>query len=260
MGSLLGSIVGFFRELNDASGGYLLPVLVAIFMSLIIWSLYIKWRNKEKLSFGDFWPIIFFTACFIIISYDVLKTKNIFGTTAKFNDCGNLCDAEWLKNANPTKLTITIFDENIDVKTLRGNYGGSVLHFASQLGSPEIVQVLLDFGADVNAVDDINETPLHWVAHKGPIENMKLLIDAGANINARSSDGDRNIDFFAQPIHWAAYLGTSEKVLTLLEAGADPNSLTNKGVSVWDYAQQNEKLLGSDGYIAIKNGQNGKKD
>ena len=49
--------------------------------------------------------------------------------------------------------------------------------------TPEIVQLLLEKGADVNARDTAGMTPLQWAAAnlggKGP-ETKQLLIDAGA--------------------------------------------------------------------------------
>ena len=45
-----------------------------------------------------------------------------------------------------------------------------------------MVALLVDNGADVNAVDDIQIAPLHLASNT---ETAELLIDAGANVNAR---------------------------------------------------------------------------
>ena len=53
------------------------------------------------------------------------------------------------------------------------------LHSAAQAGSGDTVKLLLDGGAEVNAVDIINQsTPLHHAAHAGSGEVVKLLLEA----------------------------------------------------------------------------------
>lgn len=62
--------------------------------------------------------------------------------------------------------------------------GDSFLHFAIKSDcSSEIIQFLLDQGADVNAKTPLRDTPLH-LAMKINTETVKLLIQYGANINA----------------------------------------------------------------------------
>lgn len=65
----------------------------------------------------------------------------------------------------------------------RNEEGATVLHLAVGYGHIEVVKWLLDNGADVNAVSDINEaTPLLWAES---CEIVKLLIAAGADVNVR---------------------------------------------------------------------------
>jgi ankyrin repeat protein len=49
--------------------------------------------------------------------------------------------------------------------------------------------VLIKEGADVNAVDEDEDTPLHLAAHRGQVEIAKVLIQNGADVNA--VDGDK---------------------------------------------------------------------
>jgi ankyrin repeat protein len=50
--------------------------------------------------------------------------------------------------------------------------------------SLEAVKMCLDLGIDVNAADDEGRTALHGAAHKGRVEVIKLLVDHGANLEA----------------------------------------------------------------------------
>ena len=49
--------------------------------------------------------------------------------------------------------------------------------------------MLLDAGADVNAVDQYGKTALMWGAMLGNPENVKVLLDAGTDVNARDKYG-----------------------------------------------------------------------
>jgi ankyrin repeat protein len=49
----------------------------------------------------------------------------------------------------------------------------------------EAVKLLLDLGADVNAVDGDGRTALHGAAHKGRTEVVQILADHGARLDAR---------------------------------------------------------------------------
>ena len=67
--------------------------------------------------------------------------------------------------------------------------GESSLHRACHGGHVDIIRMLLDYGADCNILDTEQNTPLHLVAatdHIGPIE---LLIDAHADTQLKNVGG-----------------------------------------------------------------------
>jgi len=78
------------------------------------------------------------------------------------------------------------------------------------------VQVLLDAGADPNAVDFDNQTALVNATRVKRIHTIKLLLAAGANPNKRVFNG-------MTALSWATFLRSPEIVQLLLEYKADPN-------------------------------------
>jgi len=69
----------------------------------------------------------------------------------------------------------------------------STLDFCNVRGYTEIVDDLLDNGADVNATASVNDvkgcTALMMAASNGQTEVIKVLLDNGANVNAKMEDG-----------------------------------------------------------------------
>jgi len=54
---------------------------------------------------------------------------------------------------------------------------------ATQAGDCEVVAVLLDAGADINALDRYGQTALINATYQGDIELVKLLVAKGAELN-----------------------------------------------------------------------------
>jgi ankyrin repeat protein len=57
------------------------------------------------------------------------------------------------------------------------------------VGAEEAVTVLLDAGADINAINEADFTALHGAAFRGLNEVIKILVDRGAQIDARDYRG-----------------------------------------------------------------------
>jgi len=54
---------------------------------------------------------------------------------------------------------------------------------------PDVVAVLVEGGADIEAVDSAGDTPLHAAIRRGSPEIVEVLIEKGADLDARNSDG-----------------------------------------------------------------------
>ena len=59
------------------------------------------------------------------------------------------------------------------------------------------MKILLDAGADVNARDSLEQTPLHKIATSKHLGIAKLLIRAGADVEARDATQRTALDYAA---------------------------------------------------------------
>lgn len=106
-----------------------------------------------------------------------------------------------------------------DLRDTRDNMDNSPLHLAAFLGRPNIVDVLIDAGADVNDGSDKGEdTPLHAAAGKGNVGLMTRLLNHGADVNAVSKNN-------GPVLNAAIFSGSMQAVKFLMEKGV---SLTER--------------------------------
>lgn len=113
---------------------------------------------------------------------------------------------------------------NVEVRTSKDE---SPLMLAALKGLTGFCQQLIDKGADVNKP---GWAPLHYAATHGHLEVMSLLLDHDAYIDAASPNG-------TTPLMMAAHYGTPAAVKLLLEAGADPLLKNEQRLSAIDFAQ-----------------------
>ncbi len=98
---------------------------------------------------------------------------------------------------------------------------------ATENDNTEIIKVLLEEGADVNAVSKYGDTALMEAARRGHTGIVKALIDEGADVNAANNYGDTALT------HASVY-GHTETVKALIEKGADVNAVVRGGTAlIW---------------------------
>ncbi|MCC6906563.1 MAG: ankyrin repeat domain-containing protein [Phycisphaerales bacterium] len=90
------------------------------------------------------------------------------------------------------------------------------LMWAARRGRSDVIQRLIDAGADVQAVDSKRQTALHWAAWRGDVDSIQLLLAAGADLEAISGDD-------LSPLACAIMQGAPRRqaAIALLDAGAD---------------------------------------
>jgi ankyrin repeat protein len=89
-----------------------------------------------------------------------------------------------------------------------------------------LAQQLIARGADVNQT---GWTPLHYAATAGDVDMIRLLLEEHAYIDAESPNG-------TTPLMMAAYYGGPMATKLLLEEGADPTLKNDKGLTAYDFA------------------------
>ncbi|EED21298.1 ankyrin repeat protein [Talaromyces stipitatus ATCC 10500] len=95
----------------------------------------------------------------------------------------------------------------VNVTELRNK---AALHLATAHDREDVVELLLEYGADVNARSDGGWTPFHNACDKGCEKIVRILLQAGADFNSQLLNGMTSL-------HLAAQAGHTDVVKCLLE-------------------------------------------
>jgi uncharacterized protein len=147
--------------------------------------------------------------------------------TMTVHEAAALGDMQTLKVLARWKDTLTSYSTD----------GWSPLHLAAAFGGPQATEFLLNEGADPNArsKNTLNNTPLHsCVAISKNTHIAKLLLDKGADVNAVQHGG-------FTPLHAAAFAGDLPMVHLLLDAGAKLDPKTDDGQTALDLAREKKR-------------------
>ncbi|CAI0384698.1 unnamed protein product [Linum tenue] len=135
-------------------------------------------------------------------------------------------------------------------------HGEPLLHIAISHGRADIVQLLLEFGPDVEFRSRSGSTPLEVAAGSGEALIVELLL-------AHRASTERSETSSWGPIHLAAGAGHVEVLRLLLLKGARVDSLTKDGSTALHIAVEQRRrdcarlLLGSGARGDVRNGRDG---
>ena len=132
----------------------------------------------------------------------------------------------------------------VDVDERDESYGGTPLHFAAYSGN-EVVELLIANGADVNAKNQADATPLDKAIEKNRDETVSLLRKHGGKTKKELEAAGKSIKPIAEAakpkpptakasdtsIHVATEAGNIESVKQAIADGADVNEKNADGVA-----------------------------
>lgn len=128
---------------------------------------------------------------------EMLSADAKFGTKILPNSQNNSISAVGLSEAAFTGDVAAMkqaLADGADPNTKDPQSGGTLLATAALMGHTEIVELLLEHGADINAKSQDGGTALHAAAFLGRAETVKLLLEKGADTTLRNNMGGTAID------------------------------------------------------------------
>lgn len=111
-------------------------------------------------------------------------------------ECGQLYDAVSENDVKKVKEILFWEDKSTEKEEFRKWYVNEkswndwrCLHASAEAGFIEITQMLIECGAEINALNNVKYTALHLAASKGHDKIVKLLLDHGANVSLHTEAG-----------------------------------------------------------------------
>lgn len=127
------------------------------------------------------------------------------------------------------------------LELLRSLRGTPDFHEACIVGDESTVREALRGGQDVNAPAPDGFTPLGLAVFFRQPEVMRLLLDSGADVNARANNAQQ-----VGPVHAAVARGDLASLEVLLNRGADPDAPQAKGIRALHVAAANGNAAAVD--------------
>ena len=166
---------------------------------------------------------------------ELLEAKDIEALKAVFNECElNAYDRYSFKK--PALSFYDILLELMDWLITQGadinakdEYERTPLHYHAQVNNVEKVALLLERGADMEAQDKYKNTPLHFAEYNA--EAAQLLIEKGADIKAKDDRGYNPMECMLSRLR-NAYIEKAAKVAEVyLKAGLKPTKFAKEQVT-----------------------------
>ena len=133
-------------------------------------------------------------------------------------------------------IAVALIDHGACVEARDPGYSRTCLHVAVKQGSVKLIDLLLERGADPNALDRNQETPLYFTPF-GAGDVARRLLQGGATPGVRNLADD-------SPLQIAASEGDYSVVEALLDHGADVNARHSRSYWAWNENPGEWPLLG----------------
>ncbi|XP_031843274.2 uncharacterized protein LOC116431651 [Nomia melanderi] len=132
---------------------------------------------------------------------------------------------------DPQILSLLLEKNSADLdETITQPYGRTALMYASYVSrDPEMLQVLLKKGADLQKTDIRGWTCLQYAIVGERSKNLSFLLDAGASLNQQDLQG-------RTPLMVSVYLSNLDILTYLLDRGAEVDTKDNAGLTALQLA------------------------
>ena len=132
------------------------------------------------------------------------------GNLRKSDNEGRL-PLHYAAEGDQTDVVKFIHEKHRNILITKTSKGDTLLHLATRL---ELVQYLVEQGADIHAKNSFDRTPLHVSAVKGQSDTVSYLLNQGADVNSRDDSG-------CSALYFAVHGGHAAASKVLIESGCD---------------------------------------
>ena len=145
--------------------------------------------------------------------------------------------------ANSVEMMELLLDRGANLYFVPWDSGDTLLHRVAWRDDSELVELLLNRGMSVDAVNNDGGTPLHSAVFRASAESVGLLLNRGADVNAVANDGET-------PLHIAVHRASGEAstpldlelVELLLNWDASIEAVNDNGETPLDVATSSEVI------------------
>lgn len=165
---------------------------------------------------------------------DCLLAKNYQSSTTVETNALLLC-----LHGGRREMALRLLDGGFPVQTRKGSE--TPLHVAAARGYHDVVQKLLDLGANILATDKEGNTSLHWAVNR--MEMVELLLGAGAPMDAVNRNGNTALHEAVRREYPSA--------LMLIKRGAKSGIINQDGHAARDLASTKTAMRSIDRAISV---------
>ena len=166
---------------------------------------------------------------------ELLEAKDLDALKAVFNECElNAYDRYSFKTPAlsfykiPLELMDWLIAQGADINA-RDEYERTPLHYHAQVNNVEKVALLLERGADIEAQDKYKNTPLHFAEYNAKV--AQLFIQKGADIKAKDNMGHNVMERMLARLSNGYLVKAAKAAEVYLKAGLKPSKFAKEQVT-----------------------------
>lgn len=167
--------------------------------------------------------------------YELLEAKDLETLKAVFNECElNAYDRYSFKKPAlsfydiPLELIDWLITQGADANA-KDEYNRTPLHYHASINKVQKVALLLEKGADIEAKDTYENTPLHFAEYNA--ETVQLLIEKGADVNAKDDRGHTPLERMLSRLRNAYIEKAAKAAEVYLKAGLKPTKFAKEQIT-----------------------------